>query len=125
MYVSIIHSFMITHIYEHRGGKMRKRERLKILLDLRLKSPSDTVWEDPFSPKQTNLLNMSLIVRRKTEDKSPGRNRHPVIMEDTLTISTSLSHTHKCTLGLGRFFLQLAHPLLLPLGDSLLSQVCT
>lgn len=118
---------MITHIYAHRGGKMRKRERLKTLLGLRLKSPSDRVWEESFFSKtdQSVEYGFKLIVRRKTEEKSPGRNIHPVIMEDTLNISSSLSHTHKYTLGLGTFFLQLAYLLLLPLGKSSLSQVST
>lgn len=86
---------MITHIYAHSGGKMRKRERLKTLLGLRLKSPSDRVWEESVFSKTDKSVEygFKLIVRRKTEEKSPGRNIHLVIMEDTLNICSSLSHT--------------------------------
>ena len=118
---------MITHIYAHRGGKMRKQEKLKTLLGLRLKSTFDRVWEESVFSKTDKSVEygFKLIVRRKTEGKSPGRNIHPVIMEDTLNISSSLSHTQKYTPGLGTFFLQLAYPLLLLLGKSFLSQVST
>ena len=106
---------------------MRKQEKLKTLLGLRLKSTFDRVWEESVFSKTDKSVEygFKLIVRRKTEEKSPGRNIHPVIMEDTLNISSSLSHTQKYTPGLGTFFLQLAYPLLLLLGKSFLSQVST
>ena len=106
---------------------MRKQEKLKTLLGLRLKSTFDRVWEESVFSKTDKSVEygFKLIVRRKTEGKSPGRNIHPVIMEDTLNISSSLSHTQKYTPGLGTFFLQLAYPLLLLLGKSFLSQVST
>ena len=106
---------------------MRKQEKLKTLLGLRLKSPFDRVWKESVFSKTDKSVEygFKLIVRRKTEEKSPGRNIHPVIMEDTLNISSSLSHTQKYTPGLGTFFLQLAYPLLLLLGKSFLSQVST
>ena len=62
---------MITHIYAHRGGKMRKQEKLKTLLGLRLKSTFDRVWEESVFSKTDKSVEygFKLIVRRKTEEK--------------------------------------------------------